>query len=46
MLAQMLGIALGIVFALMRTSRNPVASAVIAGFYVWFFRGTPVLLQL
>ena len=44
-LAQLLGIVLGVVFALMRTARNPVPR-VIAGFYVWFFRGTPALLQL
>jgi polar amino acid transport system permease protein len=44
-LSQLLGIALGIGFAFMRVSRNPVLNAV-AGFYVWFFRGTPVLLQL
>jgi polar amino acid transport system permease protein len=29
----------------MRTARHPVPR-VVAGFYVWFFRGTPVLLQL
>ena len=43
--AQVLGVMLGLVFALMRISRNPVTNA-FAGFYVWFFRGTPVLLQL
>src|SRR5690349_18855309 len=44
-LAQALGIALGVMAAVMRLSKNPVTSAV-AGFYVWFFRGTPVLVQL
>jgi polar amino acid transport system permease protein len=44
-LAQVLGIALGVMAAVMRLSKNPVTSAV-AGFYVWFFRGTPVLVQL
>ena len=44
-IAQVLGILLGGVFALMRISRNPVAKFV-AGLYVWFFRGTPALLQL
>ncbi|MGB8649246.1 MAG: amino acid ABC transporter permease [Mycobacteriales bacterium] len=44
-LAQALGIALGIVFAVMRQSANPVTSAV-SWLYIWFFRGTPVLLQL
>jgi len=43
--AQVLGVLLGLSFALMRISRNPAAS-VFSGFYVWFFRGTPVLLQL
>jgi len=43
--AQLLGVVLGLLFALMRISRNPVTN-VFSGFYVWFFRGTPVLLQL
>jgi len=45
LLAMVLGIALGIVLAVMRVSRNPIASA-FAGLYVWFWRGTPVVLQL
>ena len=44
-LAQALGIALGVIAAVMRQSRNPVTSSA-AWFYIWFFRGTPVLLQL
>src|SRR3972149_6707513 len=44
-LAQLLGIALGGLFALLGMSRNPLTRA-FAGFYVWFFRGTPALLQL
>jgi len=44
-LAQLAGVFLGLVFALMRVSRNPLANG-LSGFYVWFFRGTPVLLQL
>jgi len=43
--AQAVGIALGIVFAVMRLSKNPVVSSV-SWFYIWFFRGTPVLVQL
>ena len=43
--AQALGIALGVVFAVMRQSGNPVTGGV-AWLYIWFFRGTPVLLQL
>jgi polar amino acid transport system permease protein len=44
-LAQLLGIVLGVVVAVMRSSGNPVTGAV-GWLYVWFFRGTPVLLQL
>src|SRR5205807_1934003 len=39
-LAQVAGITIGIVLAVMRISKNPVMRAVSA-FYVWFFRGTP-----
>jgi polar amino acid transport system permease protein len=44
-LAQGLGVVLGVVAAVMRTSGNPVTGSV-AWLYVWFFRGTPVYLQL
>ncbi|MFJ8359251.1 amino acid ABC transporter permease [Streptomyces sp. NPDC093984] len=44
-LAMVLGLALGIVLAVMRMSSNPVTSTV-SWFYIWFFRGTPVLVQL
>ena len=44
-LAMALGIALGVVTAIMRLSANPVAQTVAHG-YVWLFRGTPVMLQL
>ncbi|MEU3403539.1 amino acid ABC transporter permease [Streptomyces sp. NPDC006670] len=40
-----LGLALGILFAVMRLSKNPVTSFV-AWLYIWFFRGTPVYVQL
>jgi polar amino acid transport system permease protein len=43
--AMALGIALGILFAIMAMSPNPVLKAV-SVFYIWFFRGTPLLLQL
>jgi polar amino acid transport system permease protein len=39
------GIVLGILLAVMRLSPNPVLSAA-SSFYIWFFRGTPVLVQL
>ncbi len=45
MAAMVLGIALGIVLGVMRVSRNPIASG-FAGLYVWFWRATPVILQL
>jgi polar amino acid transport system permease protein len=35
----------GVVLAVMRLSKNPVLGA-IATFYIWFFRGTPVLVQI
>jgi polar amino acid transport system permease protein len=44
-LAQVIGIALGVLAAVMRLSKNPVLS-VTSWLYVWFFRGTPVLVQL
>src|SRR3989304_2972822 len=44
-IAQLIGILLGLMFAVMRVSKNPVARGT-SGFYVWFVRGTPVLLQL
>jgi polar amino acid transport system permease protein len=43
--SMVIGIVLGVMFAVMRLSGNPVMSTV-AGGYVWFFRGTPVLVQL
>jgi polar amino acid transport system permease protein len=44
-LAQALGVALGVASALMRMSKNPLLN-IPANFYVWFFRGTPLLVQL
>jgi polar amino acid transport system permease protein len=43
--AMALGITLGVIFAVMYMSPNPVLRGV-AWFYIWFFRGTPLLLQL
>ncbi|MFF5938808.1 amino acid ABC transporter permease [Streptomyces sp. NPDC012508] len=43
--AMALGLALGVLFAVMRLSRNPVTSSV-AWLYIWIFRGTPVYVQL
>jgi len=44
-LAMLLGIALGVIFAVMHMSSNPVL-AWSSRAYVWFFRAVPVLLQL
>jgi polar amino acid transport system permease protein len=44
-LAQAIGVLLGVIAAVMRASGNPVTGSV-AWAYVWFFRGTPVYLQL
>ena len=44
-LAILMGLVLGVVFAVMRLSKNPVTNT-IAGAYIWLFRGTPVYLQL
>jgi polar amino acid transport system permease protein len=44
-LAQAMGVVLGVVVAVMRQSGNPVTSTT-GWLFVWFFRGTPVLLQL
>ncbi|GGY89062.1 amino acid ABC transporter permease [Streptomyces poonensis] len=44
-LSMLIGIVGGVLLAVMRLSKNPVTSS-IAWFYIWFFRGTPVLVQL
>jgi polar amino acid transport system permease protein len=44
-IAMAVGIVLGIVLAVMRMSPDPLVSGV-SWFYVWFFRGTPVLVQI
>jgi polar amino acid transport system permease protein len=43
--AMAMGVVLGLVLAVMRLSKNPVTGAV-AWLYIWFFRGTPVYVQL
>ncbi|MGX6446944.1 amino acid ABC transporter permease [Patulibacter sp. S7RM1-6] len=40
-----IGVVLGTILAVMRLSKNPVLST-ISLVYIWFFRGTPVLVQL
>jgi polar amino acid transport system permease protein len=44
-LVMLIGVVVGIVVALMRMSRDPFLNFCAHGF-VWFFRGTPVLVQL
>ena len=44
-IAMAIGIALGIVLAVMRLSPNPLVSGS-SWVYIWFFRGTPLLVQL
>jgi polar amino acid transport system permease protein len=44
-IAMAIGIVLGIILAVMRLSRNPLVSGG-SWLYIWFFRGTPVLVQL
>nr|WP_246344974.1 amino acid ABC transporter permease [Conexibacter arvalis] len=39
------GIVLGVLLAVMRLSPNPLVAGA-SGFYIWLFRGTPVLVQL
>src|SRR5664279_5427875 len=43
--AMIIGIGLGVVLAVMRLSVNPIVKGV-AWIYIWFFRGTPVLVQI
>ncbi|WP_049570301.1 amino acid ABC transporter permease [Nonomuraea sp. SBT364] len=44
-LSMVIGVALGVIAAVMQLSDSPVLRGV-AGLYTWFFRGTPLLVQL
>jgi polar amino acid transport system permease protein len=44
-IAMVVGVALGVLLAVMRQSVNPLVSRA-SWLYIWFFRGTPVLVQL
>jgi len=44
-IAMVIGVVLGIILASMRLSPNPLVSGS-SWLYIWFFRGTPVLVQL
>ena len=43
--AQLIGIVLGVLSALAGMARHPILRS-ISGVYIWFFRGTPVLVQI
>ncbi len=43
--SQAIGVVLGVVLAVMRQSKNPALSGT-SWLYIWFFRGTPLLVQL
>ncbi|MFE6736120.1 amino acid ABC transporter permease [Microbacterium sp. NPDC057650] len=44
-ISTVIGIAIGVVLAVMKLSSNPIARW-LSTLYIWFFRGTPVLVQL
>lgn len=44
-IAMVIGIVIGVILAVCRISKNPLLRSV-AGAYIWFFRGTPTLVQL
>lgn len=43
--AMIIGVALGLILAIARMSNDRLASS-LAGLFIWFFRGTPLLVQL
>ncbi|MFZ0042679.1 MAG: ABC transporter permease subunit, partial [Solirubrobacteraceae bacterium] len=44
-LSMVIGVLLGVILAVMRLSPNPVVSGA-SWLYIWFFRGTPLLVQI
>lgn len=44
-ISMVIGLAIGVIVAVMQLSANPVMR-IVAGSYSWFFRGTPLLVQL
>jgi polar amino acid transport system permease protein len=44
-LSMVIGVLLGVILAVMRQSPNPIVNKA-AWLYIWFFRGTPLLLQI
>ena len=45
LIAMVIGVLIGVILAVMRLSPNPILSGA-AWLYIWFFRGTPVYVQL
>jgi polar amino acid transport system permease protein len=44
-ISMVIGVILGVVLAVMRLSKNPIVSGA-SWFYIWIFRGTPLLVQI
>lgn len=44
-ISMVIGVVLGVVLAVMRLSKNPLVSSA-SWFYIWIFRGTPLLVQI
>lgn len=44
-ISTVVGLTIGVILAIMKLSANPVA-VLLSNLYIWFFRGTPVLVQL
>lgn len=45
LISMAIGVVLGVILAVMRQSPNPIVSGA-SWLYIWFFRGTPLLLQI
>ncbi len=44
-ISTIVGLSIGVILAIMKLSANPLAQ-LLSNLYIWFFRGTPVLVQL
>jgi len=44
-ISMVIGVVLGVILAVMRLSKNPLVSSA-SWFYIWVFRGTPLLVQI
>lgn len=45
LISTVVGLSIGVILAVMKLSSNPLAQT-LSNIYIWFFRGTPVLVQL